>query len=260
MLNHNELSEFLEERHQLYNQPDFVASDPIQIPHSFTQKHDIEISSFLAASIAWGNRKMIIGNAQKMVQLMGNKPYEFIMQSSANDFDKLPHFVHRTFNNEDFAFFLKALKHIYTRHNGLKTVFTEGYLQTETIFGALVHFRKVFFEIEHPQRTEKHVSNVLKSTAAKRLNMFLMWMVRNDRRGVHFGLWPGIPQSKLMLPLDVHTGRVGRCVGLLKRKQNDWKAVEEITASLRQFDPTDPVKYDFSLFGAGVFEKLCNGK
>lgn len=257
MLSHEELREFLEERHERYNQPNFVDSDPIQIPHSFLAKQDIEISAFLTATIAWGNRTMIIRNAKKLVQLMGNKPYEFITEASERDFERLPHFVHRTFNNTDLTFFLKSLKHIYSTHGGLEQVFTKGYQPQEAVHSALTHFRAVFFEVEHEQRSQKHLSNVLKGASAKRLNMFLMWMVRNDQRGVHFGLWNHISASKLMLPLDVHTGRVGRCVGLLNRKSNDWKAVEEITASLRKFSPEDPIKYDFSLFGAGVFEKLC---
>lgn len=256
MLTHTELYEFLEERHNKYNQPGFVESDPIQIPHRFSLKEDIEIAAFLTAAIAWGNRKMIIRNADRMAQLMGNSPYDFVMNANVFQLERLESFVHRTFNATDLLFFVKSLQNIYTNHHGLESVFTKGFGTSNQIFDAIAYFRKVFFEIEHPARTQKHISNVEKNAAAKRINMFLMWMVRNDKRGVHFGLWQKIPASALMLPLDVHTARVGRSVGLLSRTQNDRKAVEEITASLRQFDATDPVKYDFALFGAGVFEKL----
>ena len=233
-----------------YNHIDFIENDPIQIPHRFTRKEDIEIAGFLAASISWGQRKTIINNAKRLMDLMDNSPYDFIMEG--NDFGKLSSFIHRTFNGADCEFFLRSLRNIYLHHGGLERVFTDGFHTEKTIFGALKHFRSIFLEIPHEKRTEKHLSDVASNSSAKRLNMFLRWMVRKDEQEVDFGLWNGIPASALMLPLDVHTGDVSRALGLLQRKQNDWRAVEEITGILRTFDAGDPVKYDFALFGMGI--------
>ncbi len=247
------IKEFLNEKYNLYNRPSFIETDPIQVPHLFTKPEDIEIAAFLSATIAWGNRKMIIKNALRLMDAVEHAPYDFITNCTNFDLERIKTFKHRTFNGEDLAFFLKSLQNIYKNHGGLRSVFEDGFIDVKTSF---TKFREVFFSIDFPGRTGKHVPNVLKKSAAKRLNMFLMWMVRNDNRGVHFGLWDKIPRSELKLPLDVHTANVGRKLGLLKRKQNDWQAVEEITNSLREFDPEDPVKYDFALFGLGVFEKF----
>ncbi len=249
------MKSFLEEKYKQYNTPQFIESDPIQIPHLFEKKEDIEISSFLTASIAWGNRKMIIRNAKEIVRRMDFAPYDFITNFLEQDLTIFNGFVHRTFNSCDLKFFIRSLRNIYQNHGGLEQLFTANYQEKNSIKQALSAFRQTFFSIPYPQRTTKHVSNVDKNSAAKRLNMFLMWLVRNDKNGVHFGLWKNISPSHLMLPLDVHTSRIGRELGLLSRKQNDWKAVEEITANLRKFDPHDPVKYDFALFGYSIFEK-----
>ncbi|MDA3953806.1 MAG: TIGR02757 family protein [Bacteroidales bacterium] len=251
-----DIRDFLNEKAEQYNHPDFIETDPIQIPHLFSYKNDIEIAAFFASTIAWGQRVTIIKNMQKLIALMDHSPYEFIMNSSEKDLDRLNYFKHRTFNGEDCKFFARSVKNIYYKHGGLGDLFQKIYLEQNNIFNTLIRFREVFFEIDHPQRTGKHVSNVLKGASAKRLNMFLRWMIRNDNNGVDFGLWNKIPMSDLFLPLDVHAGNVARKLGLLKRKQNDWKAVEEVTKVLRKFDPNDPVKYDFALFGLGIFEKF----
>jgi len=236
-----------------FNTIEFIDSDPVQIPHRFSRKEDIEISGFLASTIAWGQRKSIIKNALRLMDLMDNSPYDFLINANEkNDFQRFSKFVHRTFNGEDCIFFIKSLKNIYSYYNGLENVFANGFNKKQSIYSALEHFRSVFFEIPHSHRAEKHLSDVTRNSAAKRLNMFLRWMVRSDGAGVDFGIWKEIPQSALMLPLDVHSGNVARYFGLLTRQQNDWKAVEEITAVLRTFDAADPVKYDFALFGAGV--------
>jgi uncharacterized protein (TIGR02757 family) len=248
-----ELKDFLDLKYNQYNQPLFIESDPIQVPHRFSDPKDIEIAAFLTSAIAWGNRKIIIRNAERMMNFLDNSPYDFIINSKNSDIQNIVNFKHRTFNGEDFGFFLKSIQNIYLKHGGLKTIFNSGFIDIKT---TLIRFREVFFSIGFPDRTAKHIPNVFKNSAAKRLNMFLMWMVRNDGRGVHFGLWDKIPASALKLPLDVHTANVGRKLGLLKRKQNDWLAVEEITESLAKFDKNDPVKYDFALFGLGVFEKF----
>ncbi len=251
-----QLKQILDEKYLLFNTPAFIETDPIQVPHLFSRKEDIEIAGFLAATIAWGNRKMIIRNALRMISFMDNEPYQFLLGATEEDINGIERFVHRTFNTQDFHYFLRSLQNIYRNHGGLEKVFTQGYKSGGTIASAIIHFRKVFFSLpDCPPHAQKHVSCVSRGSAAKRINMFLMWMVRDDGRGVHFGLWKDIPTSALMLPLDVHTGNSARALGLLTRKQNDWKAVEEVTASLRLFDPKDPVKYDFALFGLDLEDK-----
>ncbi|NOQ92505.1 MAG: TIGR02757 family protein [Flavobacteriaceae bacterium] len=248
-----ELKEFLDAKVSEYNQPSFIESDPIQIPHQFTLKEDIEIAGFLTASIAWGKRKMIINNANKILNFMGSSPYDFIMNHNDNHLDKIEGSIHRTFNALDFQFFIKSLQNIYKNQQGLEAIFSK-HAQKETLQPAIHEFKKIFFEIEHPDRTQKHISDPLKNSAAKRINMFLRWMVRNDNTGVDFGIWKTLSPSQLSCPLDVHSGNVARKLGLLSRKQNDAKALSELDNNLRRMDANDPVKYDFSLFGLGVFE------
>jgi len=254
-LSPTELKEFLDSKYVQYNNFNFIESDPISIPHKFSLKEDIEIAGFLAATIAWGNRKSIIKNANKMMDLLGNSPYDFILNHSDSHLEPLDDFVHRTFNGLDFQTFIKALKHIYLNHGGLEPIFsttdTNGSLQQN-----ISEFKSIFFEIDHLSRTEKHVSDPLKGSAAKRINMFLRWMIRKDNAGVDFGIWENISPSLLSCPLDVHSGNVARKLGLLNRKQNDAKAVFELDIALRKLDKNDPVKYDFALFGLGVFEKF----
>jgi uncharacterized protein (TIGR02757 family) len=252
-LSQNELKEFLDEKAFQYNSPQFIVTDPIQIPHRFSAKADIEIIAFLVASIAWGNRKSIISSGNKITELLGNAPHDFILNHTKNDLISLEHFVHRTFNGTDLKFFITALKNNYLNHSGLESVFSKH--STETSLQPAIHgFKKVFFSIPHPERTTKHVSDPLKNSAAKRINMFLRWMIRKDNAGVDFGIWNSIPPALLSCPLDVHSGNVARKLGLLKRKQNDAKALYELDTSLRKLDPVDPAKYDFALFGLGVFE------
>lgn len=254
-MNTSELKEFLDEKVVQYNNPSFIESDPIQIPHQFSLKEDIEIAAFLTATIAWGNRKMIIRNANHMMEIMWKSPYDFVMNHSDKDLDKCYDFVHRTFNGIDFCFFIKALQNIYQNHRGLEGVFSK-FPEEDTHKKSIHNFKKVFFELEHLKRTTKHVSDPMKGSASKRVNMFLRWMVRQDNKGVDFGIWNQLEPSSLSCPLDVHSGNVARKLGLLSRKQNDWKALEELDDKLRILDPIDPVKYDFALFGLGVFEKF----
>lgn len=254
-LSRQELHDFLEMAYRRYNTSNFIEDDPISIPHQFSRKEDIEIAGFLAATIAWGQRKTIIRNAQQLVDWMDQSPYEFICQHQAKDRLPFQQFVHRTFNGEDATYFLEALQHIYTQQGGLEAVFKTGLELNSGTALALNHFHDNFFSLEHsPQRTRKHVANPSKGSSAKRINMYLRWMVRQDPIGVDFGIWKSISPATLFLPLDVHTGNVGRKLGLLKRKQNDWKSVVEITEALRKFDPNDPIKYDFALFGLGAYE------
>ncbi|QLC65395.1 TIGR02757 family protein [Flavobacterium sp. LPB0248] len=252
-MNSTELKEFLDEKVIQYNNQDFIESDPVQIPHLFTQKEDIEIAGFLSASIAWGNRKMIIKNSHKMMELMGNTPYDFVMSHSDEDLTRLETFVHRTFNGHDFAGFIKGLKHIYENHNGLESVFAKNQ-EKDSLQKSISEFKKIFFETDHLARTQKHISDPLNNSAAKRINMYLRWMVRQDSKGVDLGIWKSISPSVLSCPLDVHSGNVARKLGILSRKQNDAKALLELDTKLREMDAQDPVKYDFALFGLGVFE------
>ncbi|MHA7831182.1 MAG: TIGR02757 family protein [Flagellimonas sp.] len=250
-----ELKDFLDAKVLEYNHPKFLEDDPIQVPHRFTQKEDIEISAFLTATIAWGNRKSIINNATKLMDLMGNTPYDFIMNHTEDDLEKLSPFVHRTFNGLDLGYFVSSLQNIYKNHGGMETVFTE-YQTKDSMQPAISKFKEVFFELPHQTRTQKHVSDPNKGSAAKRINMFLRWMVRENSSGVDFGLWKAIDPAKLSCPLDVHSGNVARKLKLLSRKQNDAKALQELDKNLRKLDPKDPVKYDFALFGLGVFERF----
>ncbi len=248
-----ELIDFLDEKVLQYNNLKFIESDPIQIPHQFSLKEDIEISGFLTATIAWGNRKMIIKNATKMMELMGNSPFDFVLNHKKNHLDNLEGFVHRTFNSTDLSYFIKALQHIYTNHKGLENIFSTN-ATSQSTQPAIHQFKKIFFENPHLQRTEKHISDPLKGSAAKRINMFLRWMVRNDSAGVDFGIWKSLSPAQLSCPLDVHSGNVARKLGLLTRKQNDAKALAALDKNLRKLDANDPVKYDFALFGLGIFE------
>jgi uncharacterized protein (TIGR02757 family) len=213
----------------------------------------IEIAGFLAATIAWGNRKMILRNANLMMELLDHSPFEFIMNSSNVEIEMIRRFVHRTFNSTDLIYFLKALQNIYRYRGGLETIF-KTYQTSDSLQPAIHELHKTFFELSHEKRTERHVSDPFKGSAAKKLNMFLRWMIRDDNRGVDFGIWNTISPSILSCPLDIHSGNVARKLGLIKRKQNDTKAVSELDSNLREMDSNDPVKYDFALFGLGVFE------
>ncbi|MEM6865578.1 MAG: TIGR02757 family protein [Bacteroidota bacterium] len=250
-----ELKEFLDEKAAFYENSRFLEDDPIQIPHRFSKKEDIEISAFLTATIAWGNRKSIINNAFRMMELMDHTPYDFVMNHSESDLGTLEAFVHRTFNGEDFQFFVSGLKQLYLNYGDMEAIF-RAHQQPKSLQQAISEFKKVFFIPKHLKRTEKHVSDPLKGSAAKRINMFLRWMVRDGKAGVDFGLWRSLHPSQLSCPLDVHSGNVARKLKLLKRKQNDAKAVAELDRKLKKLDPKDPVKYDFALFGLGVFEKF----
>lgn len=250
----NELKEFLDIKVKEFNTKDFITDDPISIPHRYSRKEDIEIAGFLAASIAWGNRKMITKNGHRMLDLLGESPYDFVVHHTPQQLDRLSNFVHRTFNGEDFQYFIKALKHIYTNHSGLEAIFLKH--QTENSLQPAIHaLNQVFFEIEHPARTKKHVADPNKGSVAKRINMYLRWNCRKDASGVDLGIW-NISPSKLSCPLDVHSGNIARKLGLITRKNNDCKALEELDDNLRKLDPFDPVKYDFALFGLGIFEKF----
>lgn len=255
-LSQKKLKDFLDAKADHYNQPAFLKEDPVQIPHALNLKEDKEIAGFLAATIAWGQRPTIIKNAHSILERMDGAPFDFVLNAQSEDLKRLEGFVHRTFNDSDLLYFIAALKNMYTVHGGLEKVFTSAFNSEADASGAIHQFRTVFFELEHLPRTQKHVANPQKGSSAKRINMYLRWMVRQDNKGVDLGLWKGISPSKLYLPLDTHTGNVARQLGLLERTQNDWKAVAEVTSNLSKLDPEDPIKYDYALFGLGVYETM----
>lgn len=255
MLKFEELRDFLNEKADQYNVPDFIENDPIQIPHRFSLKQDIEIAGFLAATISWGNRKSIINSADKMLDIMGNSPYDFVMSYSEKDLESIQDkSIHRTFNGQDFSYFIRQFNRIYKENESLENLFEVK--KTENNFlHAIERFRNGFLETEK-HRSHKHISSPYKNSSAKRIIMFLRWMVRKDKRGVDFGIWENIDQKNLSIPLDVHTGNISRKLGLVSRTQNDWKTVEELDIAIRKFDEKDPAKYDFALFGLGVTKEL----
>ncbi len=254
-MNQAALKEFLDQKVEQYNTTAFIEPDPVSIPHLFMAKEDREIAGFLAATIAWGNRKSILKNAHRMMDLMDRAPFDFVMNHSEDDLSVLDHFVHRTFNGTDFKTFIRGLNHIYNQHGGLHGIFSK-YQTPESLQPAITKLRELFFQVDHQPRTQKHLASPARGSAAKRINMFLRWMIRKDQAGVDFGLWEDISPAILSCPLDVHSGTVARKLGLLDRKQNDARAVAELDTALRELDAQDPVKYDYALFGLGVSEKF----
>ena len=282
----DDLKELLETLHDRYNTPDFVADDPISIPHRFftvgqgsdqpgqsgpgvqteagtpteptsqslahPRQNDIEIAGFLAATIAWGNRKAIVKSAGRMIDYMDSAPRDFVMNASEIELERLLSYVHRTFNGGDFRDFVLSLRRFYEKFGSMGAFFENEYALSGDLRVAMSHFRSEFFAAQHAPRCEKHLSSIDRGAACKRISMFLRWMVRRDGRGVDFGLWRGIPPSALYLPLDLHSANTARTLGLLSRRANDWRSVEEVTARLREFDPADPARFDFALFGAGI--------
>lgn len=257
ILKPTDLKDFLDNGVERFNQPGFIKNDPISIPHQFTRLQDIEIMGFWTAMLAWGQRKTIISKAQELIGLMKEKPYEFIVNHEEKDRKAFLNFKHRTFQAVDTIYFLEFLQQYYRKNDSLEDAFSENMGPRDTTTkNAIIGFHKLFFSLpDAPVRTKKHIATPARNSSCKRLNMFLRWMVRNDDKGVDFGLWKKIQPSQLMMPLDVHVQRVGIRLNLLHRKQSDWKAVEELTNNLREYDPEDPVKYDFALFGIGVLEK-----
>jgi uncharacterized protein (TIGR02757 family) len=249
------LQGLLERFHDKYNQRGFIEDDPVSIPHSYTKLQDREIMGFFAAVFAWGLRITTINKCRELSTLMDDDPHAFITGHKPRDLRRMEGFRHRTFNSTDLLYFIAFFRWFYSGHQSLEEAFT-GSLEKNTpvsMRDALGNFHQLFFSLEFaPQRTHKHVANAWRNASCKRLNMFLRWMVRRDDRGVDLGLWKRIPPSALMCPLDVHVERSARLLGLVERRQRDWKTVEELTASLRRIDPTDPVRFDFALFGMGM--------
>ena len=245
----------MDEKADFYNQPSFIEKDPIYIPHLFHKKQDREIAGFISASLAWGNRKAILKAAHRFMELMHFAPHDFILNHEEKDLEAFQHFVYRTFSGDDALSFISALKHLYAKYEDMENVVSEGFRKQGSMNGAVDHLRMVLLEAPHLPRSEKHISSPAKGSAAKRLHMFFRWMVRQDDRGVDFGIWHQLSAKDLMIPLDVHTAKTSRVLALLQRNANDRKAVEELTGQLRLFCPEDPVKYDFALFGMSAMEK-----
>ena len=248
-----EIKSFLDYKADIYENENFIEEDPISIPHLFSKKEDIEISGFITATISWGQRKTIIKNARQIMEMMDLSPFDFIKNHSKMDLKPLSTFVHRTFNGTDLVFFVLSLKNIYINHGGLEKLFIPNNIN-DNMSKVINQMKSIFFSISHKHRTRKHISDPLKGSAAKRINMFLRWMVRSNKKKVDFELWKSISPSQLSCPLDVHTGRVARKLKILNRNQNDYKATLELDSYLKKINPKDPVKYDFALFGLGTFE------
>lgn len=252
------LQAFLDKKAGEYNRPSFIASDPVCIPHLFAKKQDIEIAGFFASIFAWGNRTIIINKTKELMQMMDGEPYKFCLNPHTEGLKQLTTFKHRTFNATDLLYFVEFLHHHYSKHQSLETAFSQ-WMQPgdETIENALTGFHDYFFSLpDAPARTKKHIATPQRNSTCKRLNMFLRWMVRNDDKGVDFGIWKNISPAQLVCPIDVHVARVARRFDLISRKQTDWLTALELTNKLKQFDPNDPAKYDFALFGLGVVEKF----
>ena len=256
-MNRSNLKALLDECVAKYNQPHFIENDPIGIPHRFSKKQDIEITAFWTAMLAWGQRKTIVNKASVLFGLMDNAPFDFIKNHREKDRKRFLHFKHRTFQPTDTLYFLEFLQWFYSHYHSLEEAFLKNFNPSDEHIGnALIGFRHLFFSLPNaPKRTHKHIASPITKSTCKRLNMFLRWMVRQDKNGVDFGIWKNIKPAQLLMPLDVHVDRMARKFHLLERKQTDWPAVLELTKNLRNFDADDPVKYDFALFGLGVLEK-----
>jgi uncharacterized protein (TIGR02757 family) len=253
-MNSVELKEFLDSKVQQFNQPRFIENDPILIPHQYKKKQDIEIAGLFAAVLAWGQRKTIIRKCHELLVMMDNDPHSFILNHKLKDLKVLENFKHRTFNGTDILYFVEALRSIYKEHASLEKVFSVSQ-DEKTIEQGLINFHHRFFSLENfPARTKKHLSTPERKSTCKRLVMYFRWMVRNDNKGVDFGLWKSISPSQLVCPCDLHVDRVARKLKLIKRKQTDWETALELTDNLRKLDPVDPIKYDFALFGLGIEE------
>ena len=252
----NNIKDTLDYYANKFNNTGFIELDPISIPHQFTKKQDIEISAFWTAMLSWGQRKTIINKANVLMELMDHSPYDFILHHKESDRKAFLNFKHRTFNATDTLYFLEFFQQFYRNHNSLEDAFVKHLSYSDlTVEKSLIGFHDVFFALpEAPDRTRKHVATPIRKSRCKRINMFLRWMVRKDEKGVDFGIWNKISPSQLLIPLDVHVERVARSFDLIRRKQNDFKTVLELTETLRSFNPKDPVKYDFALFGLGVLE------
>jgi uncharacterized protein (TIGR02757 family) len=251
------LKEFLDKKVDEYNQPSFISTDPICVPHLFTRKQDIEIAGFFAAVFAWGNRTTIINKSKELLRLMDNAPHEFLINHSDKDLKSLLHFKHRTFNTTDLLYFIHFLQYHYKKNTSLETAFIPNRKRPVIIEASLNNFHHYFFSLpDTPLRTKKHIAAPFKNSSCKRLNMFLRWMVRNDKQGVDFGIWKRIEPANLICPIDLHVARVARKLNLIKRKQTDWLTAIELTENLKKFDAKDPVKYDFALFSLGIGERF----
>lgn len=250
----DQLKQFLDEKVVQFNRPDFIENDPISIPHLFKKKQDIEIAGLFAATLAWGQRVTIIRKCRELLTMMDDDPHRFILNHQPKDLKPFLHFKHRTFNATDTLYFIESLKSYYSTHRSLEDAFRVK-PDSETIEEGIIQFHNIFFSLnDHPHRTRKHVATPARKSTCKRLSMYLRWMVRKDPAGVDFGIWKNIHPAQLVMPCDLHVDRVARKLKLIKRKQTDWETVLELTANLRKFDPIDPVKYDFALFGLGIEE------
>jgi uncharacterized protein (TIGR02757 family) len=255
-MNKSELKKWLNEKADYYNRPFFIESDPISVPHLYTQQQDIEIAGFFAAIFAWGRRATIISKAKELMQLMDCAPHQFIQQHHPKDLRRFLQFKHRTFNATDLLYCIQFLQNHYRRYTSLSDAFTRHMKKGDkNVEFALAGFHDYFFSREDaPDRTRKHIATPARASSCKRLNMYLRWMVRKDDRGVDFGIWDGISMQQLVMPLDLHVCRVAVELKLMEGSKSDWDTAVGLTEKLKRFDAGDPVRYDFALFGSGAME------
>lgn len=252
-MSYKDLKKTLDYFYNVNNDYDFISLDPVSIPHRFSKKQDREIAGLFAATLAWGHRKSILRNLERLMNLLDNAPHDFVLNHTEKDTKKLTGFAHRTFNDSDVLYFISFMQDYYRNNDSMENVFSSAIKPTDLHVGnGLIQFHKTFFSLDHLKRTEKHISTPLKKSACKRMNLFLRWMVRYDNNGVDFGIWKQIKPSQLLIPLDVHVLKTAKKLNLVNRNQADWQTVLELTDQLRKLDPQDPVKYDFALFGMSI--------
>lgn len=244
------MKEYLDKLVEKYETKEFIKSDPVQFPHEFNNKNDVEIVAFISALFSFGKREAFIQKLKLLLKIMENEPYNFVCNFNSSNADNLNAFVYRFVKGVDVICLLEALNKLYNIDNSsLGELFFEG-KQKNDIFA---HVSDYFYSCLNcnPELGFCHLfARPQNGGAMKRMNMFLRWMVRGGP--VDLNMWDFIKQSELLIPLDVHVGNVSRALGLLKRNSNDYKAVLLLTEKLREFDSNDPIKYDFALFGAGI--------
>lgn len=237
------------------NSTDFIAADPVQFPRRYSEPADIEIVSLLAAHLAWGNRKMICRDIERLLEMMTPSPSVWVRNGA---FESVPDDlnIHRTFFGRNLKHLLRGLESILREYPTLDawaaTLGLHGKQGAPWILAEALNERLA--AANGGTGDSRCFPLNLKTTALKRLNMALRWLVRRDGI-VDLGIWNSMTPADLYIPLDVHAGNTARALGLTTRKANDRQTTEEITAALRTLRPDDPAFFDYALFGLGIESK-----